>query len=324
MNKYLVARAIHFGKIYRFMGMNGIIPSLENSTMLYRNPRRFNDPLDVSWTTRDVFSDVKGTMKKQGLKILLGIVKENIRKRDESKDLKDYEIEAILKKDLGIPSNIDIKKLYEIPFPDSGVIEIVNKLKPFLLDNEYLEVARKIDLQIRICCFSRVYSGPKSFLMWSHYADSHRGACLEFDTKKLYEKMSGLATNAISPDNPISYTFPFKVRYIRKLPKFNAQEDDDFFKWIVSKSKIWKYEDEVRMFYAASKETLERVGNENEVILPFPFEYLTKIIFGNLVGAEQITLIKDIAAKKYPANMVQFEKMEINPNKFNLFAKKLE
>jgi hypothetical protein len=55
------------------------------------------------------------------------------------------------------------------------------------------------------------------------------------------------------------------------------------------------------MFYAASKETIERVGNENEFILPFPFEYLTKIIFGNLVGSEQITLIKDIVAKQYPA-----------------------
>ena len=36
--------------------------------------------------------------------------------------------------------------------------------------------------KLKICCFSEV---DDNILMWSHYADSHKGLCLEFDTKKI-------------------------------------------------------------------------------------------------------------------------------------------
>ena len=46
--------------------------------------------------------------------------------------------------------------------------------------------------------------------MWSHYADSHMGACLEFDTNKLFEKIDSFDAGTLSSDNPITYTIPFK------------------------------------------------------------------------------------------------------------------
>lgn len=319
-----MARAMHFGKIYRFMGMNGIIPSLENSTMLYRNPRRFNDPLDVSWSTRNITPIIDQSIRQHGLKVAFDIYIKKLKNRDENRNLTDLEVESILKEDVGIPSDVTLEDLSKVPLSNSLINELTNLLKQAFPKDQINEERLRVDVPIKICCFSRAYDTPKSFLMWSHYSDSHRGACLEFDTRKLFDNMAGLDRGILLNDNPIAYTFPFKVRYVRKLPKFNGHEDNDFFKWMITKSKIWKYEDEVRMFYAANNENADIVSNENEIILPFPFEYLTKIIFGNLVGADQITLIRDIVTKKYPGNIIQFEKMEINPNKFNLFAKKLE
>jgi hypothetical protein len=57
--------------------------------------------------------------------------------------------------------------------------------------------------QIGICCFSDI---PNNNLMWSHYADGHRGICLVFSTKSLLNcgRFSGV-----------------KVSYSNDVPKFN-------------------------------------------------------------------------------------------------------
>ena len=78
-----MGKALHLGKIYRFMGMDGIIPSLESSTLLYRNPMRFNDPLDLSSLTWNVTSDLNGTLRHRGLEIIFSIFEKEIRKREK-------------------------------------------------------------------------------------------------------------------------------------------------------------------------------------------------------------------------------------------------
>ena len=45
----------------------------------------------------------------------------------------------------------------------------------------------KIKDKIRLACFTENYLSP---LMWAHYADSHRGFCLEFDLSKLQDGYS--------------------------------------------------------------------------------------------------------------------------------------
>jgi hypothetical protein len=72
----------------------------------------------------------------------------------------------------------------------------------------------------------------KNLLLWSHYADSHKGVCVEFDATKL----------------PIS---AFKVHYDNKYPEAiypNPPDQRAFFP-ALRKSKEWKYEDEFRTIF---------------------------------------------------------------------------
>ena len=76
-----------------------------------------------------------------------------------------------------------------------------------------------------LLCFSKNWKNP---VMWSHYADKHRGICLGFDM----------------PQVP-----PTKVEYVKKrLPK-PAVFDETFMKRLLfTKFNHWKYEEEYRAY----------------------------------------------------------------------------
>lgn len=74
-----------------------------------------------------------------------------------------------------------------------------------------------------------------NLLMWSHYAESHKGYCIEF----VVEDPSKI----------------FKVQYIEKIPKgintalihtTDIKEREEICKFFLNKSKAWEYENEYR------------------------------------------------------------------------------
>jgi hypothetical protein len=82
-----------------------------------------------------------------------------------------------------------------------------------------------------ILCFSAV---GNSVLMWSHYAEEHKGICLIFDTSKDL----GILAERI-----------WKVHYSSRYPYqniFSLNPDRKFRTLLTTKSKVWKYEKEYR------------------------------------------------------------------------------
>jgi len=84
-----------------------------------------------------------------------------------------------------------------------------------------------------VLCFSRGWRNP---LMWSHYADRHRGVCLGFDVPS--GKFARIAYDA--------------KRLPDILPKLLAgpiaSQEQTMLKLLTTKFRDWKYEDEVRVF----------------------------------------------------------------------------
>ncbi len=59
--------------------------------------------------------------------------------------------------------------------------EILKEFKvkdPYTFSQGIIKAFKQTAIQQGICCFTK---NATSNLMWSHYADSHRGVCLEFD-----------------------------------------------------------------------------------------------------------------------------------------------
>jgi hypothetical protein len=114
----------------------------------------------------------------------------------------------------------------------------------------------------KICSFSEVHD---SMLMWSHYANSHKGVCLEltFDPMKL------------PPD-----CFFEKVRYSTHLPTVDSAKvkDDETIKtFYLTKSTDWMYEKEWRII--APSANYPKNDGFNGLIADSPF-VVQRVLFG--------------------------------------------
>lgn len=111
-------------------------------------------------------------------------------------------------------------------------------------------------------------------IMWSHYADQHRGFCLKFNPNVGYFKEAE------------------EVQYSNKLPSYNYLELDNSVgerrklgTCYLTKYEKWKYEEEWRIL----KLTLNKKEGNNTH--EFPEESLTGIIFGYRMQPEIRSII---------------------------------
>jgi hypothetical protein len=109
--------------------------------------------------------------------------------------------------------------------------KLLKKMEPRNFDREAFERPFKITMsELGICCLSLI---GDDVLMWSHYADGHRGCCLKFDFS--------------SEDVPEST--PEKVIYQDNPPVVNRIRDrspESVFRVLLTKGRKWEYEQEVR------------------------------------------------------------------------------
>lgn len=114
-----------------------------------------------------------------------------------------------------------------------------------------------------VCCFSEVWD---SILMWSHYADHHRGICLGYDETDFMEQHSGVLK---------------KVRYSTHYPDVSIGEitrdpNKMLDNYLLTKHVDWRYEKEWRLIITED-------ACRKRVQAPFP---LRDVIFGVKTDAE--------------------------------------
>lgn len=96
---------------------------------------------------------------------------------------------------------------------------------------------------------SKSQSGiPDNELMWAHYADSHKGFCIEYDMEQL----------ALSEELWFNVSRVDSVVYLPTLPEISLNDifgESDIpllTKIYGTKSKVWEYENEARLLYETS------------------------------------------------------------------------
>jgi len=144
-----------------------------------------------------------------------------------------------------------IKKLIEVDRPKYRGIDDDKRLKianerflecDYSSDEYWRDVNSRFKKRDPIYGICSLTSKKDNLLMWAHYADSHRGICIGFDSSQL----SASAHRIIE-----------KVNYSDCFPKIKMF-DEGYESWgslITTKSKLWEYEDEYRItkIYGARK-----------------------------------------------------------------------
>ena len=148
--------------------------------------------------------------------------------------------------------------------------------------------------QVGILCMSR---NKKNILMWSHYANYHKGLCFGFEYG-FYDKP------------PITYK---KVEYLRRdnynLISFFKSQGEEIRRMFTTKSRFWKYEKEVRL--------LDLSGGKTVGVKKFNKKYLKEIIFGT--KADETDIKKTIQlCEMNEFRHVKFKKANFVSGKFAL------
>ena len=154
-----------------------------------------------------------------------------------------------------------------------------NQKKGLLFDPKHLETNRldvkeSIEESFGILCLT---VNSHNFLMWSHYANSHSGFCVGFDSKVLYDTIDCL----IGP-----------VTYSDFIPKFRIFEsiNDFVVKLLGTKGTVWEYENEYRIVKSKS-------ANKSFKI---PKECIVEIILGCKMDFDSKMKIIEYAKKENP------------------------
>lgn len=207
------------------------LQNLKDQIIYFGSPRNFNDPYDCALTPRFKNPSASELEKIRQYNLSKPALNEKLRKK-----FKDASIE-------------ELRRI----FLKTGNRVLNEKINDFLKNQG-------------VSCFSERVD---SLLMWSHYADSCKGFCLEFDTSaELFGKFR-------------------KVQYAQEMPEFDIVPmlcDDDFdpiTKLYCTKAIDWAYEHEWR-------------GIHYEAGTPFGYESTT--LTGIFLGPDMPETATEIVA----------------------------
>lgn len=277
-----------FYKYRRIDDEGNTIKMLENQEFYFSSSSEFNDPFDSK-------VDLIWRAKKDGWIHFLSRM--GIKNRTKC--------EQIIKENL-----------------NNGVLK--NKKDEYLLNpNKIAFKALKEKVQIndkpnypRACCFSK---DNDSILMWSHYADEHKGICFCFRSKRI-ENGDFLFLDS-DPDPHLFFPIIYQEGMPKQVNMLSNYEPEELVAFLRTKHFNWEYENEYRLIMWPTD--FER---KDKFTKKFRKQDLEGIIFGLNTPIEDIKRIYEIVCKNYHEEgfRVNFYKAQEIPKKYALHIKKID
>lgn len=295
---------------YRFCNSNSFEALIEDKFLLTQ-PTLFNDPYDSL-----LYIDRKRLMDSIDLESDFDIIQKLKNDKYYRREQEDLLGKDFIKKFLMLES---FKSLAEKNQYQSKSV----KTNSYIIDsiiNESIEALKQSSL---VACLSENF---ESILMWSHYADNHRGFVLNYDFKSRYSietnvpeiKATEFADKKLFPvsynDDRFDATYYVEFHFIEHFYKsLGLKFDKPFFdklfyyKILLFKSKEWQYENEWRII----KQTNIDFQDE-KVKVDFIHNIRPKeIILGSRIEIEnKLKLIKIANEKKIPIFQMKLEPFE--------------
>lgn len=270
--KYPKHNKTHF---YKYTDIETACLILQNKTWRWSSPSQFNDPFDVQSTLcfdceEDVFRE---TLCKEIEEIVLS------KKQVDFKYIEGIGEAIVVLRDKYLRQ--DCTKEYVRAIIKIMVDAYGNLREKFR--GQYFQWLQEKLPYLRVFCVSEVRD---SILMWSHYADYHKGVV--FKLKVLHGKDITLcdAGRVIYDKNPfIFFTTQEWIDDFIGIDEVGRKADD---KYIYHKNKIWYYEKEWRVWF----EVTEKAEQEFTYCNVYP-EEIEAVYFGcNTSGGNRTKIMK--------------------------------
>lgn len=273
--------------LYKYLCPEGAIKSLQNSTILFRKPRDFNDPFDIQPST------------------LVNVTAEDLCDYSATKLVKEFKDGSVREK-FGLISHPalahfvaertrELSKASEVQLRGLFYNEEALNGWAGLLQETVNDLKRGFDNSF-VSCFTENRS---SLLMWAHYSKSHTGALLKF--RKNPQSELGLISNAkrviYSRRPPVLASKRDWFRFLQD-PHSAKFENEKILQVLMCKSREWSYEKEWRLVVLPQE--LELYEHFSNGFFSFDPIELEAVFLGHKIGAETKKEIIEICRSRYP------------------------
>lgn len=172
------------------------------------------------------------------------------------------------------------------------------KEKSILVNKNLRKQIEDVKKCLFVCCFSTDKNLKKS-LMWSNYANSHQGFCIEYDGVEIFKHPN---ENFILM--PVHYRDEYRPLWMKA---FDMNDHEFQLTTAFTKSTEWKYEKEWRLLLV-NDNLKEQFGYPEKIIKP-------KNVYIGCRGSDKLKEQLNHICMRY--NIGLFE-MYMEPNSFNL------
>jgi len=276
-------------KIYKYQSISQYsLRNLKNNHIYFNSPRNFNDPFDTFQEVKikDLSeARMKDTFWGKGKVRKVFELMENGEASIEnteiiytflsnSMDLYSNNLTERLKFDLGETSKVPWENIIKNSDSEEKLQKAICKTF-YDSFNDIVKTSMQIIkeqgvYEVSVSCFSEEND---NMLMWSHYADGHKGFCLEFDT------------------NYDPFTKMFPVSYSENIPEIDANKiinnPDNYLETIkanlLHKYIDWRYEKEWRVLH-----------QEKTTSFCYKTNALTGVYFGTKIDFSDLEIIATI------------------------------
>jgi hypothetical protein len=336
-------------KLYKYTTAERGLQILESNSVVLSNPQDFNDPFDclLYWNEEEldktceilsdlsleqmflkIISDVAPNIKKLSQRVLVRFVLWEYRMLQKAYRYKPLEYRPCFNK-----SKLD--KIYNLcnklganndkQIEGKTIIDTqIEDQRKVLRDK--ISSIKEIRNKFLVSCFSTNYD---SILMWSHYANNHKGVCIEFDIpngeQELYNKVIYSDTR---PSNNLEHSAEKICGHL--IGKGEIDKADKLFIKIMTepyytKSTDWAYEEEYRIIFSEQDidkhDRLCKVKcNDGFERLAYKMPPIKRIYLGAKLPSdcpEQYNQILNLTKQKDDIEVVT---LKISEDKYNLYS----
>lgn len=151
-------------------------------------------------------------------------------------------------------------------------------------------------------------------LMWSHYGDSHKGFCIEFEVDE--SEFKGKLFKVDYESEPKNYP--------KNLMSLPSDEKISFMINVIkTKDDIWSYEDEYRLILDFKNIEPEQANSTPPLYtMTLRPKYVLRIIFGCMCDQKNIDDVKDWVLK-YGATHIKLSKVTLSSERYELALKNI-
>jgi len=277
--------------IYKYREINeNSIKNLQDDTVWLADPSNFNDPYDSAHT-----ADFNA-----------------MHKNDSAESLEKYFSDPRFSVDIDVETKKHLLS-QEQPFealseyflkdePEDKKLLIKSMIEK-VTNDRYAKLTKEnsvgVSSSFKLCSFSEVYN---SMLMWAHYADYHKGFCVEYNVSAWEE--SSFKRRFLYPVIYSNSMFN-ATDYFSYDNKNNDRNNLYLSQTALIKSKEWEYEKEWRLVFSNGVFETEK---------SYPIGTAKAVYLGAKIKSEKQDLLVNICNEKN----IKLYKMKTSHNTFNL------